>query len=148
MTAYLDTSALVKLLIDEQGSAELFAALKDQVLASCRITYAEARSALARREREDIGRDLPKPQAWLEARARLTLDWPQFLVLEVDQALVETAAEFSDVFRLRGYDAVQLAAGHAVRAATDDAVTFFSFDRRLNRAAHVLGLTLPAGAPR
>ncbi len=39
----------------------------------------------------------------------VTLDWQHFVVLAVDQSLVELAGEYADAFGLRAYDAVQLA---------------------------------------
>ena len=143
MTAYLDTSALLKLYVDEAGSDAVWRALDDQPVATCRITWAEACAALARRERE-----FPAAEAtWSLARDRLARDWPAFHVIEVTQALVAQAGEFASVFALRGYDAVQLAAGRSVQAALDAPPMFLAFDRRLNRAARLLGLGLPADAP-
>jgi len=59
---------------------------------------------------------------------------------------VVRASEFTDVFALRGHDALQLAASVLAQAATDEPLSFWSFDRRLNRAARLLGLVLPEAA--
>ncbi|NWG73727.1 MAG: type II toxin-antitoxin system VapC family toxin [Rubrivivax sp.] len=144
MTPYLDTSALIKLYVDEEGSDALWGWLEGRQPATCRITFAVAHAGIARREREaPLARDV-----WTIARERLRADWPLYRVVEVTQALVESAADFADTFGLRGYDAVQLAAAHAVgRALTGETSVFVSFDRRLNRAARLLGLELPEGAP-
>lgn len=143
MRAYLDTSALLKLFIDEDGSEALVRQLVGQAAATCRITYVEARAALARREREAplLG------GAWADARRQLDADWAGFGVVEVNAPLVEAAARFAEAFALRAYDATQLAACHALRATLAGPVVFFSYDRRLNRAARLLGLNLPEGAP-
>jgi len=67
---------------------------------------------------------------WVEAMAGLA------------QKLVETAGRFADVFSLRAYDSVQLAAAHELQAITDVPVTFACFDRRLNQAAQLLQLAV------
>ena len=58
--------------------------------------------------------------------------------VEVSQPLVETAGRFADVFALRGYDSVQLAAAHELHVNAEQSVLFACFDRRLNQAAQLL----------
>lgn len=143
MSLYLDTSALIKLYVEEPDSDTLWRAVGEQTLSTCRITWAEAHAGLARRERE-----APSPSAaWSLARERLAADWSAYLLIDVTQALVMKAGEYASVFALRGYDAVQLASGAALGSVVDEPSKFVSFDRRLNRAARMLGLTLPDGAP-
>ena len=49
MILYCDTSALVKLYVDEDGSAQVAAALAGaDIVAVCRIAWVEALSAFAR----------------------------------------------------------------------------------------------------
>ena len=142
MNVYIDSSALVKLLIAEPESTELLGRLSQAKLFTCRVTYAETRAAIARRAREAPER----VQEWSEARAHLDADWAGFRVIEVVQPLVLCAGEFADVFALRGYDSIQLAAGHKAHLAIADDLSFLSYDRRLNRAARLLGLKLPEDA--
>ena len=53
MILYLDTSALVKLYVEEPNSEEVRSAVDGAVaVAVSEVSYTEARSALARRERE------------------------------------------------------------------------------------------------
>ena len=144
MSVYLDASALVKLYVDEDGSDAVWRLVGEDGSATCRVTWAEALAAFARRERES---PLGTAEVWSTARQRLKDDWPALQVVEVTQTLVERAGEYAETFALRGHDAVQLAAGQALRSALTNAPTFVSFDRRLNRAARVLGLPLPEGAP-
>jgi len=73
-----------------------------------------------------------------EARAALAEQWPDYLVMDVSQPVVELAGEYADLYALRAYDAVQLAtAGYL---ADKSSVAFACFDKRLNRAAETLGL--------
>lgn len=143
MSDYLDSSAVVKLIVDEPGSDGLWLAVGGLTVASCRITFAEVRAAIARRERESP----TTASLWQAAREQLPALWQSMQVLDVTQALVERAGELAEAFGLRGYDAVQLAAADGMSRVVGPPLRFHSFDRRLNRAARVLGLQLPAEAP-
>lgn len=137
MILFCDTSALVKLYIAEEGSAELHERLAAaQAVAVSRIAWAEMMAALARRARE-VPADEP---AIALVRARLRTDWPAFHIVEVTQTLIELAGEYADLFALRGYDSVQLAAARILQEASSEPVSFACFDARLVRAAAVLGL--------
>jgi hypothetical protein len=65
---------------------------------------------------------------------------PSFLIVEVSQGVVERAGHFADVFALRGYDSVQLAAAHELHDKGGQPVIFACDDRRLNQAAQLLQL--------
>jgi predicted nucleic acid-binding protein len=108
----------------------------EDVIGVCRISWAETMAALARRQREDpnSGADLE------EARQHLIHSWSTFSIVEVNQPLVETAGRFADVFALRGYDSVQLAAAHELHVNAEQTVVFASYDRRLNQADLLLQL--------
>jgi predicted nucleic acid-binding protein len=134
---YCDTSALLKLLVSEAGSDQMQQAGSDaDAIAVCRITWAEAMAAMARRQRED-----PVSSEDLEqARQQLIQVWEHCSIVEVSQNLVESAGRYADAFALRGYDSVQLAAAHELHRTTAEPVTFASYDRRLNQAAQLLQL--------
>jgi len=137
---YLDTSALCKLYVDEAGSDAVHAAVAAaEAIAVCRISWAEAMSALARRGRE-VPADL---DALDQAERALTRDWPRYLVVDVSQSLVEQAGEFADTFALRAYDSVQLASAYLTQQRLQQALTFACFDKRLSKAAKTLGLVVP-----
>ena len=76
-----------------------------------------------------------------QAKAALAKDWPHFLVLEIDQALVERAGEYADTFALRGYDSIQLASAFDAGRISQLPLFFACFDTRLNKAAKVLGMS-------
>ena len=137
MILFCDTSALVKLYLQETGSdALLTEASAASAVAVCRIAWAEAMAAMARRARE-----VPADAAVLDAaRRRLQDDWPRYLVVEVTQPLVELAGEYADTFALRGYDSIQLAAARTVQEASRENLRFACFDSRLRKAAKVLGM--------
>ncbi len=134
---YCDTSALLKLYIAEAHSDTLKALVAEtEAVAVCRIAWAEAHAALARRARE-VPEDRPVIEA---AKAALAADWPHYVVMEVSQTLVERAGDYTDTFALRGYDSVQLAAAFEAGRLADVGIEFACFDVRLNKAAKVLGL--------
>jgi uncharacterized protein len=134
---FCDTSALIKLLIDEPDSAQIHQVTEHAgLIAACRITWAEAMAAMARRQRDD-----PTSADEIEnARQRLSMLWSSFTIVEVSQKLVEAAGRFADGFALRGYDSVQLAAAHELHITSKQPVTFACYDRRLNQAAQLLQL--------
>ena len=110
--------------------------MEAEAVAVCRIAWAEACAALSRRARE-----VPEDALVIEqAKAALAADWPHFVVLEIDQPLVELAGEYADTFALRGYDSIQLAAAFEAGRISQSPIFFACFDARLNKAAKLLGM--------
>lgn len=137
MILFCDTSALIKLYIDEDGSSDLKTRLQEsEVVAVCRVAWAEAYAALSRRARE-----VPEDALLIEqAKVALAADWRHFVVLEIDQPLVELAGEYADTFALRGYDSIQLAAAFETGRISQTPLFFACYDMRLNKAAKLLGM--------
>jgi len=141
---YLDTSAFVKLVIDEPGAAEArdwFSGTRRA--ASSVITYPEATAALCRCDREE-GPAEARRDAWLAA---LDDRWRRCVRLPVAE---QTAGRLAVTHGLRGMDAIQLAAAVALRARVLEAapateVVFATFDRRLLEAAEREGLATLGG---
>jgi uncharacterized protein len=130
---YLDTSSLVKLYVDEPGSADV-ARLTQQadIVATSVVAYPEARAALARRRRE---RSLA-PAAYRRTRLALEADWPRILALDVAEPLARHAGDLADTHRLRGFDALHLASYLTItREFRGEDVRFSSADKALVRAA-------------
>ena len=137
MILFCDTSALVKLYIQEEFSDEVCAMAESaRVIAVSRISWAETMATLARRVRES-----PTDAQAIEAvRVHVRIDWSSFAIVEVTQSLVELAGDYADTFALRGYDSVQLAAAKMLQEGTSEAFCFACFDIRLLKAAGVLGM--------
>lgn len=137
MILYLDTSALVKLYIEEAGSDEVREWAGDaEALAASRVALAELAAAVARRWREG---DLTDPEA-AAIRSAIAEDWQHLVVVEVDEHRAADEAFRSD---LRGFDAIHLAAALQVRDALGDVpIGFACFDSRLGRAASARGFDL------
>lgn len=123
MITYIDTSVLLKLIIDEDGSdrAALIWSSADAV-ASVQLIAVEARAAIAAAGR---GRRLSAAQA-RDAVAELEALLRVLHLMPVTAELVVSAAELADVEGLRGYDAVHLAAaleiGATVLSSADTAL--------------------------
>lgn len=136
MMLYLDTSALVKLFIEEADSGAVFEAVeRSGAQATHLLSYAEACAAFARVERE-----LGRPGWFKQLRAGLDEAWPRINVINPDKGMIQRAATLAHRHALRGYDSVHLAAAEAVHR--HGPATFACFDRRLAEAARALGLTV------
>ena len=113
MITYVDTSTLLKRLLDEVGSARADVIWESaDVLASAVMVVVEARAALAAAER--VGR-LTVPEHRV-AKAGLVDLLEEVAMVEITEELIATAADLSEEEALRGYDAVHLAAALAVGA--------------------------------
>jgi predicted nucleic acid-binding protein len=134
---FCDTSALLKLFVDEIGSDSMAKARSDsEAIAVCRITWAESMAAFAQRSRVKGAN-----QAGLaQAKSLFENTWSNFVISEVTQPLVEKAGMYAEAFALRGYDSVQLAAAHNLHEQFVLPLTFACFDRRLSQAAALLQL--------
>jgi predicted nucleic acid-binding protein len=140
MILYCDTSALIKLYIVEAESPEMMERVTQaEAVAVSRIAWAETFAALARRARE-VPADMPVME---QAKQAFSRDWPNLLVTDVTQTIVELAGDFADTFALRGYDSVQLATARHIQQVTQLPVQFACFDLRLNKAAKLLGMETP-----
>lgn len=113
MITYVDTSTLLKLVVDEQGSDQAFAIWSSaELVASVALVTVEARAALAAALRGGRITTAQHEAVKLELDA-LVADL--HLVGPTDELLV-LAAELAESEGLRGYDAVHLAAALVVGA--------------------------------
>jgi predicted nucleic acid-binding protein len=133
---YLDTSAIVPLLVAEPTSAACrrFWDDADDVV-SCRIAYVEAAAALAQANR--TGRlDAVQHE---QARKLLDVLWAELDVIDVDDRLVRAAADAAHESGLRGYDVVHcVAAEHLL----DDDLVAAAGDQQLLRAWRGRGIAV------
>jgi len=137
MSLYLDSSGLVKTVINESGSIEMVEEIgRHNVHFTARISLAEVCAALARAQR--MGRlSISDLEACI---ADFLRHWPSLERVAITEDIVREAADLAVRFGLRGYDAVQLSAG--VRVAHAGPLMFAAWDVRLRTAAQALGLSL------
>lgn len=140
MILYLDTSSLVKLYVEENGSSYVEKLVNSsRIVATSIIAYAEARAAFARRNRETSLSDLHHDQV----KKELKQDWVNYYILHAHQDVILVAGDLAEKHALRGFDAIHLASAVALKS-TASSVIFSAFDVRLQQAAGQEGLHDPA----
>lgn len=114
MILYLDTSALVKLYAEEPGREEAQSAVESaRAVAISEIGYVEARSALARKEREGALSE-EQHDAAVE---QLKSDFREvYLSRPATGGIVASAGEAARRHALRAYDAIHLATALTLRS--------------------------------
>lgn len=124
---------LLTLLVDDEARSDAAERvwLASEFVVCAEIGYVEARAALAAAHRT---KRLTNAS---HAIAKRELDglWQQVDAVPITRDLVVTAAELAETERLRGYDAVHLAA-----AIVGNVTVFASADTHLLEAAHRRGL--------
>ena len=137
MKLYLDTSALVKLYVTEDGSERVRSALDQaDLVATAAIAYVEARSAFVRRRSEGG----LSPAEYGKAVRSLDADWPRYLILDVSEPLIRQAARAVESHRLRAFDALHLAAAALFRVRMGEPLVFATWDGNLRKVAGKEGL--------
>jgi uncharacterized protein len=126
---YFDSSALVKLVVEEAGS-DIAAVLWDGCAAALasRIAYPEVCAALAAAGRN---RDLTD-HALARARRAWGRYWEAIRPVEMDARIERSAGELASRHALRGADAVHLASAIAIDSPD---VVVAVWDRRLHAGA-------------
>jgi uncharacterized protein len=132
MIVYFDTSSLVKLYVEEEGSEGVRKLLqRAELVATSVVAYPEARAALARQRREGG----LTSAGYARARRDFEQDWPRYLTIEVSEAVYRSAGDLDEKHRLRGFDSLHLASYVFLRRGGAGQVRFSAFDDALNRAA-------------
>lgn len=138
MILYLDTSALVKLYADEEGSDTVRQALTQaEAVATSRVAYAEARAAFARKQRETV----LDPEVYRKIVEDFERDWERYFIVEVSDDITRLAGQLAEQAALRGFDAIHLASALLIKRKTHGIeVAFLCFDQTLLAAGEAQGL--------
>jgi predicted nucleic acid-binding protein len=132
VSTFADSSALVKLYVDEEGHETVRALFPVVVSQLARV---EVPAALWRAHR----RGAMRVEAAAVLVARFDADYhgarPRFGIVVPAAGVLDDAARLTGLHGLRAYDAVQLASARAAAAADDRVRTFAAFDARLRDAA-------------
>ena len=133
---YFDSSALVKLVLDEPGS-DLVADLWNgcDAALSSRLAYPEVRAALAVAARNHV---LPEPDAQ-EAAGEWDRFWAAMRPVELTASVEQQSGALASAHRLGGADAVHLASALALAPAD---VIVAVWDRRLHAGVVAVGLSV------
>ncbi|HJX64451.1 MAG TPA: type II toxin-antitoxin system VapC family toxin [Polyangia bacterium] len=144
---YLDTSALVKLFVEEDGSAQVRTLAHGRagaaVLLVSRLGYTDAAVSLARMVH--LGRllaaDLPHHLGILEKY------WEESIQeVDLSEDVLRDARQLAQRFPLRTYDAIHLASARQAKRTLkwfEGEVRFLAFDAGLVQAARALGFAIP-----
>lgn len=128
---FLDTSALVKRYVDENGTRSVIALMEaDADWAASAVALAETEIALCHRapDESDIA---PLVKA-------LRRDWASFSIVPVDEQCLARSRELGCQFGTRTMDSIHLAAADRLPRP----LTFVTFNRRQASAAAGLGLVV------
>ena len=139
MISYFDTSAIVKFYISETGSEaarEVFE-LSD-VLATSSISYVETISVFTR-----INNDKKLSDSdYKNIISNFKKDWGDLFVLKIDNAIIKTAGQFIESYKIKGYDSVHLASAVILGQRINKIINFCCWDKKLNEAASKENLSI------
>lgn len=142
MILYLDTSALVKLFVEEPYSRRVREAVSEaRLVVTHAIAYVEACAAFAR-----LAHDRKDVTLLAALRSNLDVQWESWDILSPSDATIRRAADLAGRYRLRAYDSVHLAAVQQVldlfQGGTKTRCLFAVFDGQLSEAARSAGVPL------
>ncbi len=146
---FFDSSALVKRYIKENGTTWVETVLNDSSnwIYIARISTVEIISALARRSKNGSLSPATINAAIAQFKKDISTDYK---IIELSPTLVNSAISIAENYKLRGYDAVQLATALAVYnklvangvITKDFSYVLVSADKELNDASTSEGLTI------
>jgi predicted nucleic acid-binding protein len=137
LIAYLDTSALVKLYVQEPGTQDVRTIIQAaRAVATSWVAYAETRSAFARILREGV----TSPEHHQARVRQFNQDWPSYLRVELLPAIARNSGELAELHGLRGFDATHLASALWLGDQVSCPFGFATYDRRLKTAGEQAGL--------
>jgi len=137
MIVYADTSALVKLFVEEEGSEATREMLRPAwAMGTGLLARAELGAALAR----GVRRGLLAAQEAQQARRQIEEVWPTWIHIGVDEDVVARAEALAWEYELRGYDAIHLASALAWQERLGHPLTLATFDQELWEAARRAGV--------
>jgi len=139
---YLDTSALIKLYIQEAGSAQVREQVNQADLSgTIDLTKVEMAAAFAKAVRMRVISSPDLQTAWRD----FSTQWPFLYQLDVSEALRERAIQNIWDHPLRGYDAMHLAAALIWQETFGEEIVLGTFDKALWQAGAESGLQIWPG---
>jgi predicted nucleic acid-binding protein len=129
---YLDTSALIKRFVKENGSAVVDSLMKGkEPVATAKIAYAEISAGLTRKLREG---NLSKSRYALACR-QFEHERRAYVRVGLEDDVLVLAWDLIQRRPLRGYDAVHLTSALRLKTGLGEELTFAAADARLLKAA-------------
>ncbi len=129
---YLDSSALVKRYLKEEGTEALKLILaKERMIATSKLTYPEILSAFMRKHR--AGELVQKPLR--SVIDQFESDWKHFFIIEFHDDLFPAIKVLIEKYPLKGADTVHLSSALWLRHTAREDVKFVASDLNLRKAA-------------
>lgn len=140
MIIYCDTSALIKRYVFEEGTKEVDALWEESFsIATSVVAFAETMSAFSRKLREGVF----STKEFREAASDFKEDFHSLILISVDHRLNQSIESLLMRHPLRGFDAIHLASALVFKELKNSDIRFVCFDRSLNEAALLEGLSVP-----
>lgn len=137
MIVYLDTSALVKLYISEDGSERVDEAVRRaDTVGTSLIAYPETLSAFHRRLRQR----LYDRSYYNRMRQAFEKDWKRMHIIDLNRSIARSTGKLIHRHGLRGFDAIHVATALHFKLWLSAPMTFLCFDQKLSKAAKIEGL--------
>jgi len=132
MILYLDTSALVKLYIEETGFNIVRELVNTaDIVATSKISYVEASAAFVRNREENAISEKNYHQVIRDFKA----DWDTCYTIEISESILYLAGDLTDIHKIKALDAIHLASSLILSRRLQDQVVFACWDARLWKAA-------------
>jgi predicted nucleic acid-binding protein len=143
LIVYFDSSALIKLLLDEPDSQIALDVWNEaDLIVTSQISYLEVYAGLARAMRENPPK-LSKT-GYDDAKAQFEQLWAEVFSIVVSSDLIQDARDAAERYSLRAYDALQFATALTV---ADDGISLATTDKDLERAARAENIPLTQLSP-
>ena len=131
MILYLDTSALIKLYVNEKGTDIIYDEVeKSDIIATSTIAYAETRAAFMRLKRENYF----DQKDYLSVVNAFEMDFKDYLAVEVSDKIIKATGKLVEKYPLHGFDAIHLASAVFLLRQTNEKVVSACWDKRLREA--------------
>jgi predicted nucleic acid-binding protein len=124
LTWYLDSSAILKLIFQEDESAALVRSIKDQCVTSS-ISRVEVLRIVQR----------TNPESLNFAKTELS----KFILIPISEVVIRIAESFAGLATLRSLDAIHVASALLIQDSIDGLITY---DLQMARNAQELGLVV------
>ena len=144
MWAYFDSSAVVKVYVQETGRAAVLRLLRQHEVVASAILPVEIRGALRRRAAENVIESSRLPSA-LQQFAK---DRTQWNLLAVSTEILERAEQIVASHTVRTLDAIHIASAQEFAERLQARVPFISADHRQIAAAAAAGLIVQQVGPK
>lgn len=139
MILYLDTSALVKVYIEESYSNIVRNAFvqADKIAISI-IGYVEFHSAISRLLREK----LINIETFGKISSSFKRNWNRFIIVGLDKSIIERSTELLLLSELHAFDSIHLASAESLKNDYSEKIVFGCFDKRLITAVEKIGMDI------